>query len=294
MTRPRAACRRRAVVMVLSLASAVGMAACSTSSSSAGRPSAAGGGTPSSGRVVDVVAAENFWGSIAAQVGGIHAHVVSIITNPNTDPHSYKPTAADARVLAAAQLVIENGIGYDPWRRGADADGTSVVTLDVGTLLDVPDGSNPHRWYNPSDVQAVISRMVVDYHPTDHGLHVGGVVPAVWVRAVRHVGQHARGGARPRWQPLRPRSYPMPFSITSWAAPRPGVGRRRLVRMRVGIGIGDDTHNVCMDPTHLGHDTPPEVLGRGHVARRRRHSPGSGGQPAGRRRARRAGGHSYG
>ncbi len=65
--------------------------------------------------VIRVVAAENFWGSIASQIGGTHAHVVSIITNPNTDPHSYEPTPADARTLADARFVIENGIGYDPW-----------------------------------------------------------------------------------------------------------------------------------------------------------------------------------
>jgi zinc/manganese transport system substrate-binding protein len=118
--------------------------------------------------VVDVAAAENFWGSIAAQVGGIHAHVVSVITNPNTDPHSYEPTAADARTLAASDLVVENGIGYDPWvERLLSADGTSVVTLDVGTLLDVPAGSNPHRWYNPPDVQTVIRKLVADYQEID-------------------------------------------------------------------------------------------------------------------------------
>ena len=59
--------------------------------------------------MIQVAAAENFWGSIAAQVGGRHVHVVSIITNPNTDPHSYEPTAVDARIFAGAQLVIENG-----------------------------------------------------------------------------------------------------------------------------------------------------------------------------------------
>ena len=62
-----------------------------------------------------VVAAENFWGSIAAQLGGDRATVDSIITNPNQDPHSYEPTASDARRLATAQLVIVNGVGYDPW-----------------------------------------------------------------------------------------------------------------------------------------------------------------------------------
>ena len=101
---------RRAVAIGGALAVAVSLlAACG-----GGSASPASGGTPNP-RVVRVVAAENFWGSIAAQIGGVHAHVVSIITNPNTDPHAYEPTAGDARTLATAQLVVENGIGYDPW-----------------------------------------------------------------------------------------------------------------------------------------------------------------------------------
>src|SRR5439155_11680840 len=62
-----------------------------------------------------VVAAENFWGSLAAQLGGDRVEVTSIIRNPNADPHDYEPTAADARSMASAQLVIVNGMGYDPW-----------------------------------------------------------------------------------------------------------------------------------------------------------------------------------
>ena len=68
-----------------------------------------------SGGRVRVVAAENFWGSIASQVGGPHVHVATIITNPDADPHSYEPTPADGRSIATAKLVIENGVGYDPW-----------------------------------------------------------------------------------------------------------------------------------------------------------------------------------
>jgi zinc/manganese transport system substrate-binding protein len=75
----------------------------------AGPASAVGGGG------VPVAAAENFWGSIASQIGGKHARVTSIITNPNTDPHTYEPTPQDARTIAGAKLVIENGIGYDNW-----------------------------------------------------------------------------------------------------------------------------------------------------------------------------------
>ena len=106
------------------------LAACSTAGSS---------GPAGSSRVIQVAAAENFWGSIAAQLGGGHVHVVSIITNPSTDPHSYEPTAADARTIAGARLVIENGIGYDPWAaRLLAADQGQQTVLNVGDALGVP------------------------------------------------------------------------------------------------------------------------------------------------------------
>jgi zinc/manganese transport system substrate-binding protein len=126
---------------------------------------------PSSGSgsgVISVVAAENFWGSIASQIGGTHAHVVSIITNPNTDPHSYEPSAQDAKTIASAKFVIENGIGYDPWvPRLLAADSSAPTVLDVGSLLGIPDGGNPHVWYNPAYVQSVIAQMVADFQRLD-------------------------------------------------------------------------------------------------------------------------------
>jgi zinc/manganese transport system substrate-binding protein len=122
----------------------------------------------SGGAVVRVVAAENFWGSIVSQLGGAHAHVTSIITNPNTDPHSYEPTAADARSLADARLVIENGIGYDPWvPKLLSANGTHPTVLDVGDRLGLAEGDNPHRWYSPADVHTVIGQMVTDLEHLD-------------------------------------------------------------------------------------------------------------------------------
>ena len=62
------------------------------------------------------MAAENFWGSIASQLGGSRVHVTSVITSPATDPHDYEPTAADARTLAGARMVIVNGIGWQSLR----------------------------------------------------------------------------------------------------------------------------------------------------------------------------------
>jgi zinc/manganese transport system substrate-binding protein len=121
-----------------------------------------------SSRVVRVVAAEDFWGSIAAQIGGTHAHVVSIIDNPDTDPHAYEPTAADARILADAQVAIANGAGYDPWMpRLLAADGGQRAVLDVGALVGVAAGGNPHLWYDPSYVTQVVDAVTVDLQRTD-------------------------------------------------------------------------------------------------------------------------------
>jgi zinc/manganese transport system substrate-binding protein len=127
-----------------------------------------GGSSPSGGRL-QVVAAENFWGSIAAQVGGDRVQVTSIITSPATDPHDYEPTAADARTMASAKLAIVDDIGYDPWaRKLIDANPVpGRVVLSVGDLVGVKAGGNPHRWYSPSDVQRVINALAADYSRLD-------------------------------------------------------------------------------------------------------------------------------
>ena len=134
-------------------------------------PASGQGSTTFSPRVVRVVAAEDMWGSIAAQLGGAHAHVVSIITNPATDPHAFEPTAADARELADAQVAVQNGAGYDPWMtRLLAADGGTRTVLDVGELVGVAPGGNPHLWYSPTYVDKFIVAMTTDLiraDPTD-------------------------------------------------------------------------------------------------------------------------------
>jgi zinc/manganese transport system substrate-binding protein len=114
---------------------------------------------------LQVVAAENFWGSIAAQLGGKQVELHSIIVNPDTDPHSYEPTAADARAMAGAQMAIVNGIGYDEWASrllSANSSGERSV-LDVGKLLGLQTGANPHQWYSPAHVHAVIGKITAEY-----------------------------------------------------------------------------------------------------------------------------------
>ncbi|GHE15083.1 metal ABC transporter substrate-binding protein [Streptomyces alanosinicus] len=115
------------------------------------------------------MAAENFWGSIASQLGGSHVKVTSIIDNPDTDPHDYEPTAADARTVAGAQYTIVNGIGYDAWadKLLAANPGSGRTQLKVGDLVGVKPGGNPHRWYSPDDVHKVIEQITADYKKSD-------------------------------------------------------------------------------------------------------------------------------
>jgi len=115
-------------------------------------------------RPITVVAAENVWGSIAAQLAGSRARVSSIITNPNTDPHSYEAKPSDARAIATAGYVIVNGIGYDTWaQKAVDANPRpGRKTLNVGDLLGLHDGDNPHQWYSPAGVDRVIDRITSD------------------------------------------------------------------------------------------------------------------------------------
>jgi len=128
-------------------------------------------GTASSrgGGKVEVVAAENFWGSIASQLGGDHAHVVSIITNPATDPHAYEVKPDDARTIAHARYVIENGAGYDAWApKLINANPVSGrVVLNIGETLGKKEGDNPHMWYSPDYVNQVIDRISSDYQKLD-------------------------------------------------------------------------------------------------------------------------------
>jgi zinc/manganese transport system substrate-binding protein len=128
-----------------------------------------GQGSTADSSKVQVVAAENFWGSLAQQLGGNRAQVSSIITNPSTDPHDYEPTSEDARTMAGAQLAIVNGIGYDQWAPKLLAANpvSGRIVLTVGDLLGLKQGDNPHQWYSPAAVQRVISEITSDYKRLD-------------------------------------------------------------------------------------------------------------------------------
>lgn len=137
---------------------ATGLAACGSVSSRV-----AGGAR------IEVVAAENFWGSLAAQLGGDRAHVTSVIDNPDADPHDYEPTASNARSVATANMVIVNGMGYDTWAsKLVSANGSRAQTvLTVGKLVGQAADGNPHRWYSPTDVKHVMAQLTADFTKID-------------------------------------------------------------------------------------------------------------------------------
>jgi zinc/manganese transport system substrate-binding protein len=111
---------------------------------------------------IRIVAAENFYGDLAAQLAGPQASVSSVLTNPNTDPHLFEAVPSTARALAAADLVIYNGLGYDPWMKrllaGTPSARRRVIEVAAALHRDQP-GTNPHLWYDPT-VMPALARIV--------------------------------------------------------------------------------------------------------------------------------------
>ena len=106
---------------------------------------------------IEVVAAENFYGNVAQQIGGDRVSVVSILNNPDQDPHLFEVSPAVIRKVAAAQVVLYNGAGYDPWveqvlSATAKHGRVAIVAADP---MQRKSGDNPHLWYDPATMPAV-------------------------------------------------------------------------------------------------------------------------------------------
>lgn len=167
MALPKPSLRRRPARPRLGLAFATAGLLAAAGALTLGGCGDAGAGV--SGGQLRVVAAESTWGSLAAQLGGDRVEVTELVASPAADPHDYEPTSADARAIAEAQLVVVNGLGYDQWASrllGADPSSERAV-VDVGDLLGLEDGDNPHQWYSPAAVRRVIARVSAEYERLD-------------------------------------------------------------------------------------------------------------------------------
>jgi zinc/manganese transport system substrate-binding protein len=150
-------------------AAAVLLASGCSSSSSATTSTASGGGTSSadttSTAAITAIGAENEYASVIAQIGGKYVHAEAIMSNPNTNPHAFEVSAAVAREIGNAKLIIQNGVGYDTWATTIEnaAPSSSRKVINVQQLLGLPDSTpNPHLWYKPTTMPAVANAIAAD------------------------------------------------------------------------------------------------------------------------------------
>ena len=129
--------------------------ACSASSAST---------TPGSSAAIVAFGAENEYANVIQQIGGQYVQASAIMSNPNTDPHTFEASASVARLVSQAQLVVQNGVGYDTWANTIEnaAANSSRKVIVVQNLLGLPtDTPNPHLWYMPSTMPAVANAVAV-------------------------------------------------------------------------------------------------------------------------------------
>jgi zinc/manganese transport system substrate-binding protein len=129
---------------------------------------AAGCGTAGSGIAdgkVLAVGAENEYANVISQIGGRYVSVSAIVSNPNTDPHTFEASPSVAQVVGGARLVVQNGLGYDSFMNKIESasPSSSRKVIDVQTLLHLPDSTpNPHLWYKPTTMPAVAAAVAAD------------------------------------------------------------------------------------------------------------------------------------
>jgi zinc/manganese transport system substrate-binding protein len=123
---------------------------------------------------VRIVAAENFYGDIAAQVAGADAAVSSILSNPDEDPHLFEASPTVARDLASADIAVANGLDYDPWmgKLLAASPHPGRQSVVVAALLGRQAGENPHLWYDPATMPAYARALADDLGRVDP-VHAG-------------------------------------------------------------------------------------------------------------------------
>ena len=129
----------------------------------------AGLSVPAFADPVRIVAAENFWGDVALQIGGADVSVESVLSSPDQDPHLFEASTETAKSLAHAQIVIVNGVDYDPWMEKLLAANKAPARrqVRVGALVGRKPGDNPHLWYEPDYVKAAAKALAADLEAVD-------------------------------------------------------------------------------------------------------------------------------
>jgi zinc/manganese transport system substrate-binding protein len=112
---------------------------------------------------INTLAVEDFYANLVNEIGGQCVSTTTILSDPNADPHEFQPTAGDVRLFHNAQLVVENGLGYDDFAEKVLATlPTPPVVINAGDVLDLQVGANPHVWYSPGDVDRIRAAIVAE------------------------------------------------------------------------------------------------------------------------------------
>ena len=124
---------------------------------------------------IKIVAAENFYGDVAQQIGGGGVTVTSILNNPDQDPHLFEASPSVARAISGARIVIYNGLDYDPWmvKLLAAARSAKRESIVVGDLTGRKTGENPHIWYDPRTMLALAGKLAAALEAEDHAHKTG-------------------------------------------------------------------------------------------------------------------------
>jgi zinc/manganese transport system substrate-binding protein len=119
----------------------------------------------SSTQVIKTIGAENEYANVLGQIGGKYVSVSSILNNPNTDPHTFESSPSVASAVSSAELIVQNGVGYDDFMNKIESASPSSKrkVITVQTLLGLPDSTpNPHLWYKPTTMPAVAKAIAAD------------------------------------------------------------------------------------------------------------------------------------
>ena len=155
MTNFRLGALRVLPLLCLAVVAALAVAGCGGSADGAG----------SDGKI-SAVGAENEYANVIEQIGGKYVDVSAVLSDPNTDPHSFEASVSVAQQVAGADVVVQNGLGYDSWMEKIESASASDSrdVIDVQELLGLPDSTpNPHLWYKPETMPAVAKQLVADF-----------------------------------------------------------------------------------------------------------------------------------
>lgn len=239
--------RRPLLLVAPSLCGITLIAACGSGTS--GQSSGAAGTPDAGSRVIQVVASTNVWGSIAAKIGGEHVAVISFISDPSQDPHSYEANTRNQLAIRKAGLVIENGGGYDDFMDtmlGAAANpDTKVVNAVRVSGKTAPTGGdlNEHVWYDMPTVVKVSNEIAAS---------LGAIDPANAEQFQKNAADFARSLApiTDTLAMIKSKHAGAPVAITE---PVPGY-------LLAAAGLTNKTPEPFSKAVEEGNDIAPAVL----------------------------------